>query len=69
MGSFVQFPYLVLNYVPFMLKMVRFMHLYCQRKLYIKMYFAAEILQYAFSKTGVSFGLLPQNYGILLDLC
>ena len=40
-----------------MLKMIPFMHLYCQQKLYIKMYFAAEILQYAFSKTGMSFGL------------
>ena len=35
MGSFVQFSYLVLNYVPFTLKMVLFMHLYCQQKLYI----------------------------------
>ena len=38
MRSFVQFSYLVLNYVPFILKMVLFIHLYCQQKFYTNIY-------------------------------
>ena len=57
-----------LNNVPFMLKMILFMNLYCQQKImhqHIGQYRsllinigASEILQYAFSETGMSFELL-----------
>ena len=73
MGSSVQFFYLVLNYVPFILKIV-LLSIYTVSKNYKSTHrstwsFAPEILQYAFSETGMSFGMLPQSYIILLDLC
>ena len=55
LDHFFKFSYLVLNYVPLMLRMVLFMHLYCKQKFYtniqVNKNFAPKILQYAFSET------------------